>query len=209
MALTIAALPAENQILGLLSVAEMKENLRIGYTKEDELIKRCILAAYDWLSGENGWLRRAIIATDFTLTLPAFSSQIELPRPPLRSVTTVKYRVDGTLTLLDSAVYRVRKQTDGFSYIGLGIDQEWPTTVDRDDGEAIEIVFSAGMADTGANAKAKYPSLHKAMALLAGDYFRNREDTFTDIRMVEINRKIVNGVSRVAGRYRFRNDYGS
>lgn len=210
MGLAITTYPVEAQILALLSINEMKESLRISYAKEDDLIKRCILAAYDWLAGENGWLNRSVLETGWTLTVDSFASRIELPRAaPALAVSSVNYSVDGSMTAVGGTVYRTQLNGKyGYGYIALKTDQAWPTDGDVQD-DAVQIVYTAGMGDgTGANVKTKYPALHKAMALLAGDYFRNREDTFTDIRIVEIDRKIVNGVNRVAGRYRFMNNHG-
>lgn len=209
MGLVMNALPAEAEILALLSVAELKASLRIGHSNEDALIKDCILAAYDWLAGEAGWLNRSVIATTWTLTAPAFSSRLELPRAaPAIAVASIKYLLEGVQETLDTDVYKVQLTGQyGWGYVTLAYDQEWPSGIDIDP-EAVEIIYSAGMGATGAAVRTKYPAMHKAMALLAGDYFRNREDTFTDIRMVEIDRKIVNGVNRVAGRYRFMNNHG-
>ena len=210
MGWTLETYPADNQILALLSVAEMKENLRISYVKEDELIKRCILAAYDWLAGSNGWLNRSILGTTWKWTGPAFSNDLELPwAAPAISLTSFTYLLGGVATAVPVGTYQLIKSgANGFARIKKRAGETWPTDGDIDD-EAIAITYVAGLADgTGAAVRTKHMALHKGMALLAGDYFRNREDTFTDIRMVEIDRKIVNGVNRVAGRYRFMNNHG-
>lgn len=201
--------PSSAQILALCTVAEMKESLRISYTKEDALIERCILAAYDWLAGENGWLNRSVITTGWTLTLPAFVSSIELPKPPALTVGTFTYLVDGVATTVPADLYKFTiRGPYGFGKINKVYGASWPTDSDVDP-DSLVVTYTAGMADgTGAGARAKYPSLHKAMALLAGDYFRNREDTYNDVLKVELDRKILNGVNRVAGRLRFMNNYG-
>lgn len=209
MGLEIKTPPSETQILALLSVQEMKESLRISYTKEDNLIRRAILSAYDWLAGENGWLNRSVLETEWSLTVDRLTSPIELKRgAPVMSVSSFSYQVGGVATPVSDTLYRLQQTGKfGFGYIALKQGQRWPTGGDIHD-DAIEIIYKAGMADgTGAGVKAKHPALHKAMALLAGDYFRNREDTFTDIRIVEIDRKVVNNVQRVAGRYRFMNNH--
>lgn len=204
----ISTVPLKAEILALCSVAEMKESLRISYTKEDQFIERCILAAYDWLAGENGWLNRSVISTGWTLTLPTFIASIELPKPPAISVGAFTYLLDDVATAVPADLYKFTvRGAYGFGRINKVAGASWPIGGD-DDPDAIVVTYTGGMADgTGAGVKAKYPSLHKAMALLAGDYFRNREDTFNDVLKVEIDRKIVNGVNRVAGRYRFMNNH--
>lgn len=209
MGLSIETFPAKTEILALLTVAEMKENLRISYNKEDNLIERCILAAYDWLAGEQGWLNRSVLATTWKLTSPAFADRTELKRAaPALGVTSVKYLASGVQQTADSSIYGLYKTgPSGFAELYRRSGQAWPTGIDVNP-ESVEILYTAGLADgTGVEVRKKHMALHKAMALLAGDYFRNREDTFTDIRMVEIDRKIVNGVNRVAGRYRFMNNH--
>lgn len=205
--MTTVPLPA--QVLALCSVAEMKENLRISYAKEDALIERCIYAAYDWLAGENGWLNRSVLTTGWTVTLPAFASSIELPKPPAVTVGTFTYLVDGVATTVPADLYKFTiRGMYGFGRINKLYGASWPLDGDTDP-DSLVVTYTAGMADgTGAGVKAKYPALHKAMALLAGDYFRNREDTVFDAKG-EIDRRILNGVNRVAGRYRFMNNHGA
>ena len=203
---SITTMPIKAEILKLCTVAEMKENLRISYTKEDELIERSILAAYDWLAGEQGWLNRSILPTTWTMTLPAVAT-VELPMAaPAISLTSFTYLVGGVATPVPPASYVLSKAgTLSYARLSLANGATWPTDADVHP-EGVEIVYVAGMAADADAVRAKYFGLHKAMALLAGDYFRNREDTFTDIRMVEIDRKVVNGVNRVGGRYRFMNN---
>lgn len=223
MGLTLTTAPSSSDILALLSVAKLKANLRISHTAEDDLIADCIQEAYDWLAGEHGWLNRTLLTSTWTMTLPGFkravyrndrdgrpvtewipTSVISLPKPPAISLTSLKYLVDGVYTDVDADLY-VEKIDDTFGTINLANLAAWPTDGDVDP-SAIQIVYTAGYGDA-ATIIEKHPAIVKALKLLASDYYRHREDTMVDIRMVEIDRKVINGVQRVAGRYRIPNSY--
>jgi len=222
MGIVVVTPPSEAEILGVLSVAELKLNMRVSHNVEDDVFKACILAAYDWLAGpEFGWLNRTLLTTTYKLTLPGFvkeetysnrdtggpatrlvpTSVIEIPMPPLASVQTVKYLLDGVQTTFDAADYVVTTSSL-FGMVSLAYESLWPTTIDTHP-EAVEIAFTAGYGNAAA-VKLKY-GIVQALKLLAGDAYRNREDTYAEPRLVAVNRKIINGVTRYAGRYRIEN----
>lgn len=215
--------PTEAEILNIVSVADMKLNMRVTNSAEDDVFKACILAAYDWLAGpEVGWLNRTLIDTEYLGVLPGWVGQkttsvngvptkewvptsvIELPLPPLKSVESVKYMLDGVQTTLGTDQYGVSlKSLLGRVYRLDGIT--WPTGMDIGP-ETVEIAFTCGYGD-GAAVKAKCPGIVQAIKLLAGDAFRNREDTYAEPRLVAVNRQIINGVRRFAGRYKIENSH--
>ena len=216
--------PDTAEILNIVSVADLKLNMRLTNSVEDDILEACILAAYDWLANpDNGWLNRSLITQEFKATLPGWQKQvwytdrdrggpaqqwvpttvIELPMPPLETVDSIKYRVDDVLTTLATSEYVVT--TSGFGKIHRAANVTWPTTLDTHP-EAVEIAFTAGYGD-GAAVKARCPGIVQAIKLLAGDAFRNREDTYAEPRLVAVDRKIKNGVQFFAGRYRFMNNH--
>lgn len=206
MGLTLVEGPSRSDILQMLSVAKMKESLRISYAKEDGLIEDCIVEAYDWLAGEKGWLNRAVISSTYALSMPAFISRIPIPVAPVSSIGSVKYLSGGVLSTVATDVYYLQRlASNGFGTLLLNPEKAWPAPVDANP-DAVTVQFSVGMGD-GSDVREKAPALVKALKLLAGDYFRNREDTFTDIRVVEIDRTIVNDVEKVAGRYKYYDDF--
>lgn len=218
MNLVLDTAPAKAEILALLSAAQLKASLRISYSIEDALVEDSILEAYDWLAGVNGWLNRSVLTTKWVLKLPGFrrryatspttfgwqhTRELILPKPPLVSIESVKYLSSGVLTTLDEADYNT-VLGDGFGKIHLGYGKSWPTVDTHPEG--VEIAYTAGYGDATAILE-KHRALVKGLKLLAGDYFRNREDTYSDKRNIEVNRKIINGVVRVAGRYRLMNHH--
>lgn len=221
------AAPSSAEILALLSVAELKANERIVHSAEDTIFEDCILEAYDWLAGASGWLGRSVLTETWTCKLPGFQAiefgsdsssrptiewvdtgVILLPRPALASLVSVKYRdEDNVLTTLSdasvsppvtSSVFHV--VTGGtFGMLALASGEEWPVTYDRPD--AVEIKYTTGFGN-GAAVKATHRSLVKALKLLAGDFYQNREATYAEPRLVQVNRAIINGVEKLAGQYR-------
>lgn len=220
----VAPTPAE--ILAMLSVAELKANERIVHTIEDSIFEDCILEAYDWLAGASGWLGRSVLTETWTCKLPGFQAiefgsdsssrptitwvgadVLKLPRPKMATLVHVKYRdADNVLTTLynaaasppvtSSVFHAVIGGT--FGMLALASGQSWPVTYDRPD--AVEIKYTAGFGD-GASVKANHRSLVKALKLLAADFYQNREDTYAEPRLVQVNRAIINGVENLAGQY--------
>lgn len=223
MDLQLITAPTDDEILALVSVERLKKSLRISYDKEDDVAKDAILTAYAWLAGNRyGWLNRTLLTTTWQLRLPSFSrpvlakvdgqivqewlptNELEIPKPPLQTVTSVKYYKAGTLTTLAADQYGVLTG-ELFGKVRLGHNLSWPAGLDvRED--AIVIEFVAGFGDATAVLKHAF-GIKNAMLLLAGDVFRNREDTYAEPRLVAVNRKIINGVTRFAGRYRIFNNY--
>lgn len=166
MRLTVTTAPAVEPI----SVAELKTHLKIIGTDED-----ADLATYILMAREQAeiFCRRAIITQGLTLRLAKFPNiaQIELPRPPLASVTSLKYyNLSNVLTTVSAqTIYEVIND-DLVGSIVLRDGQSWPTDVFiRTD--AVEIIYSAGYgvaAAVPASLKMgirKLASHHKEMAI--------------------------------------------
>src|SRR5688572_21345135 len=94
MALVLVTAPTSEPIM----VGETKDFLRVTGSDEDVLISGLITAARQTVDGRDGWLNRALITQTWDLVLDAFPSTtltpIEVPLPPLQSVTSITY-VDG------------------------------------------------------------------------------------------------------------------
>ncbi len=88
---------------------------------------------------------RALITQTWTLTLDSFPNCIRLPRPPLQSVTSIKYiDTDGDQQTWGSSNYRVTSKTAP-AVIEPAWGVSWPTI--RTISEAIEIEYIAGYGD--------------------------------------------------------------
>jgi hypothetical protein len=178
----------------ILTLDEVKAQLRIPFTDEDALLVDYVALATEYLEGFNGragYLGRALLTQTFELRLAEFPAYAEaaavypngyspsfsvapaivLPMPPLQSVTSIQY-LDSTRTLqtMDPATYIVDTETLQ-GRITLPQSQAWPTdvAVERD---AVRITFVAGYGDTASS----LPSgIKQAAKLLIGMYYLNRE----------------------------------
>lgn len=91
-----------------VSLAEMKEHLRVDHNDENAQIERNIRTARRYCEA---FQNRTYITTTYDYKLDAFplsSCAIELPRSPLQNVTSITYvSGDGTTATWDAASYRV------------------------------------------------------------------------------------------------------
>ena len=153
-----------------LTVEEVQQHLRIDGDAEYDLLAAYIRAAREACEAET-W--RALITQTWETALPGWPSErrIVLPKPPLQSVTWVKYVTeDGTEHTLDSDLYRV----DSFAEPGLVIlrrDQSWPGET-LDVGLPVRVRYVAGYGDTAASVPA---GLVQGMKMVIGHWYNVRE----------------------------------
>jgi len=137
MALSIATQPYAEPI----SLAEAKDQMQMdsSFTDKDTYIAGLIRAAR--IHTENTtW--RALVATQYRLTLSKFYSEIKLPRVGLLSVDSIAYKDSANITqTLASSVYDVDRYSEPQT-IRLAYGQSWPTTYTSQN--AATILFTAG-----------------------------------------------------------------
>ena len=169
-----------------VSLTEAKAHLRIDSADDDSLIGALITAARQ---AAEAHMRRALITQTWRLTLDRFpaapqawwdgvrqaadmpgdGSVIELPRPPLVSVTSVTAYDDAdNATVAGASSYFV--DSDGEpGRIVLRSGQTWPAAVRVANG--VEVVFVAGYGAASAVPQA----IRQGMLMLIGQLFENRE----------------------------------
>lgn len=189
----------------VVTVAELRTHRMLlnSDTDEDTRMEAAIVDAVEVLDGPDGELRRSILPVTYDLHLPAFPSDtrmVEIPLPPLQSVTSVKYLdAASAVQTLDTANYVVRSGdalTPGS--IELLGTLDWPTTADHP--RAVTIRFVAGYA-------AIPRGLKRAVKLLAAHYMENIEASTNDPRISNVNRKIAFGLEHLFDRYRVLHRY--
>lgn len=150
-----------------LSVAEAKKHLNVTTFDDDAYITKLIsLARFN----AESVLRRSLITQTWNLYLDGFDSRITLPRPPLQTVSSVKYYdTDGNEQTLSSAVYTVDTDAEP-GQVYLAYDQSWPDVRAMDKAVNIEYVAGYGAAATDVPA----PVSH-AMLLLISHMYEHRE----------------------------------
>lgn len=167
MKLQLVTAPASEPV----SVSDLKTHLRIDAATEDAYLPTLIAAARQTVE-ERAW--RALFTQTWDLTLDRWPTgrSIRLPKPPLQSVTYVKYTdEDGVQQTLSSDGYVVDTAGEP-GQIVLKSDQSWPSDTLQVT-SAIVVRFVCGWTSVGSIP----PALVHAVRLLAGDYYENREAT--------------------------------
>ena len=149
-----------------LLLEEVKESLRVTTDDENAYIQALIAAATGYAQQATA---RQLVSATWTMGLDYFSETIYVPRPPLRSVTSIQYLDSaGDSQTLSSSLYRV----DTASLPGRiepAYGQSWPST--RETIAAVTVVFVAGYG-----AAASVPNEIKlAIRLLVGHWYEHRE----------------------------------
>lgn len=127
---------------------------------------------------------RAIITSTWLLALDEFPDDlIQIPRPPLQTVSSVKYyNSAGVLTTIDSSDYRVHT-------VGLFGEIEpvnsWPSPQSRRN--AVEIVFVAGYGDESTDIP---EALQHGILMLIAHWYANREMIATGTIVAPIPRTV-------------------
>ena len=152
-----------------ITLAEAKAQCRIDGTVEDALLAGYIAAAREYCESVD-W--RAYMTQTIEQWLEGWpcDDEIELPRPPLQSISKIEYYdTADTKYTLSSAVYAADAiSTPGAAH--LKYNQVWPATVLRDY-NAICVTYVAGYA----SAALVPQSIKQAMLLLVSHWYENRE----------------------------------
>lgn len=163
-----------------ITVAEVKAHLRISDQYEDSLIAGLITAARKSVEQIT---RRSLINQTWRLYLDDFPADIyiNLPYPPLVSVTHVKYYdQDGQFVTLNTADYQVDDKATPGSIVLTELGN-WPTT-ELDKVNAVEVEFVAGYGASAVNIPGP---IKLAITHLVSHWFENREP-YRDGRMEAI-----------------------
>jgi len=174
MSLIVKTAPLKEPI----SMLEAHEHLRIDIDDDDGLIMGYIKAAREYCEG---FQNRTFINTVYELWLDSFPcaederfyyrKEIELPRPPLVSVTSVEYydtaNVKYTMTASD---YFAAVKSEP-AVVSLAYGKTWPSITLRPK-EAVCVTYTAGY---GTAVAAVPQRVRQAMLLIIGHLYEHRE----------------------------------
>lgn len=166
MVLNLKTAAAEEPV----TLDEMKLHLRVTEDEENELIWSTIAAARGYIERTT---RQQLITATYELFLDKFPTTgakiIRLPRPPLQSVTSIKYvDIDGATQTLASSKYDVDIHSEP-SRVAESFNNFWPSTRNEVNAVTIEYLAGYGLATTVP------PELKMAIKMLASHWFENRE----------------------------------
>ena len=165
MSLTLVTPPAAEPV----TLSEAKAHLKVDTAADDALITSLIVAARaraEWHTG------RALVTQSWTLWLDAWpqSGLVEIPLPPLQSVTQVRvYAPDDTPSVLDASSYQLDASSAPARLTGK-INFAPPTNLRAVN--AVEIAFTAGY---GAASTVPQP-VKQAILQIVADLYANRGD---------------------------------
>lgn len=163
-----------------VTLTEVKAQLRITSSDEDTFLNSLIEAATEYTEA---YCSRSFIAQTWDMYLDTFpfcnTTPIEVPLPPLISVTSIQYYDSAsTLQTWDSASYVV-DTTKAVGLIYPDMNYAYPST--RIFRNSVIIRFVAGYADSGASpidlADNVPMQIKQAILLLIGHLYENREMT--------------------------------
>lgn len=172
MALKLVTVPTTEP----LSLTEAKLHLRVTAADEDDLITALITVAREWCEH---YQNRAYLTQTWDLTLDAWPSKpratwIEIPLPPLQSVTSLTYLDSAGVSATMAAADYIVDTASEPGRLALGYGENWPTVTLRPVA-AITVRFVAGHLASGLVPA----SVKQAMKLLIGHWFENREAILT------------------------------
>jgi uncharacterized phiE125 gp8 family phage protein len=168
------------------SVVECRRALKVDTTREDQEFVQWIQAATRACENEIAGHRQFLSAT-YDLPVSGWWDCLHLPRPPLQSVTSIKYYdADGTLTTVDSSLYLVKTPFRSLGRVYRAPDEDWPTDLQDDREFPITVRFVAGYG-TGADVPA---TIKQAITLMVGWMHANREPAPYEMEAV---RSLLNG----------------
>jgi uncharacterized phiE125 gp8 family phage protein len=127
-----------------LTLAEIKEYMRVDHDDEDAAIARCFSAAVGFADGLDGFLQRALIDQTWQLTLDAFPvHEIQIPLPPLIEIVNVFYDDPGGIQqVVDPGQYSVDAISEPSWIVPVG---NWPSTFNGIN--SVRVVYRAGYVD--------------------------------------------------------------
>lgn len=156
-----------------VSVQQLKNQLRIEHSEEDELLKTYIVAAREYAESVTS---NKVLKQQWQIAFDEFSDSMELPIRPLISVESVQYvDTDGATQTLDASIYSV----DDFDFrakINLAYGQDWPDTRAQSNAVLVNATFGN---------KQPPKRIQQAILLMASHWYENREDaTEASLRIV-------------------------
>lgn len=169
-----------------LTLAEVKNTGRVDFNDDDEFFTRCIRAARETVEGPDG-AGIVLMASQWTMKLDGFPSEIWIPTGPIMSIDTLSYvDGDGASQVVASGDYQWRKDRFG-ARIRPSTGKTWPSTHKQFD--AVTVTFTAGYPGTDDTPVSRdnlpTPVLH-AMRMLIAHWDANRETTIVGVVAAEV-----------------------
>jgi len=186
MGLAVVTPPTEEP----LTLAELKEHLRIETADDNDYITALGISGREWCEG---FCNRQFVTATYDWSVDKFSSSFLLPKPELQSVTTVKYiDTDGATHSVSDSVYDVDIEQET-RRLRLAYSESWPSDR-RSTPNSVIIRFVAGYGD----ADAVPETIKAAIKLLVGHLYEHREA----VTLGHLSRSLQYGLERLLWPYK-------
>ncbi len=187
MDLTVKIAPVATSIDSTL----VKQNKRITHSQEDSLIDF-------WIEAADSYIERkcniSVLEQTLVLKISRVLPVISLPRPPLVSITHVKYTKGDQSTVTVAAADYIQTNANMLAVL------EIPEITSEEEG-TMEIEYVAGRA-----LPAEVPSdIRQAALLLTSHWVTSREAAYLDPKIMDVEKKIAFGVDQLLAQNRIPN----
>lgn len=166
----------------VMATSDAKSHLNIDINDDDAYLGELIHAAESYC--EDATDRQFMTAT-YTMTLDYFPRWvIDIPRPPLQSITSIEY-VDhdtGSTVTMSSSEYKVATNAYGKGRVSPAYNEVWP--IPRVEMDAVKITFVAGATSSSLVPRQAV----EAARLLVGHYYTNRTAVVATGAVPQINK---------------------
>ena len=140
-----------------VSISDAKKQVEIGESdlSHDSHVTRLISSA---IRDVERHTRRALINQTWRISRQQFVQRIYLPRPPLQSVTSIKYiDINGTLQTLSGSLYQI---SDGAKpgFVEPVYGQAWPA-IRSETIEPVSITYVAGFGTSSTDVPAEFQNV--------------------------------------------------
>ena len=142
MSLILITEPADTPV----SLDEVKSQLRLSNAAQDTFLSILLAAAVEQAQNQT---KCQMVEAGYRLKRDFFPAGgiMELPRPPLQSVTSIKYiDTDGAEQTLSSSIYEVDTESKP-GRVRLAYGQSWPST--RIQAQAVTVEYQTGWPISG------------------------------------------------------------
>lgn len=158
-----------------VEVAELRQHVRQDLGDDDDYLFAVVTAARQLVEQ---YLQRQLVTASWTLVLDSFPADgiLELPRPPLQSVTSVRYydtsRVLQTFAASNYYTHTFAGPDAPPGRLELADGAAWPTVFGG--GGAVQVLYSAGYGASGVSVPGQ---IRQAVMLLAAELYERREQS--------------------------------
>lgn len=150
-----------------VTAAQMREYLRLSDTSQDTLLESLITAARCAVEGDTG---RTLITTSHYVYFDAFEEVMELARPPVQSITAIKYYDESNVQRTLASTEYVLDAATLFGRLYPAYENAWPGTASRKN--AVEVDLKCGYGDNPTDVP---EALRVAVKMLAADLYEHPE----------------------------------